>query len=163
MDDVNFFDVFTNFILVIGQIANFGIGIQLFYIPESVRVIPTVLNYVLTAIFGFAMVGQFIIQVGLIKHSICDQNKEKEKIWKQYDINYTQFLISLFFITFVELLAEGYDSLEDITGYNQATLLQILVFSRIFITFVLFIFNFYIYQKKIDNTYFDSIKNKLPT
>jgi len=154
MEEPNFFDVFTHLIIYTGYVANFVISIQLMYMPNIERISPVVLNWCLTIVFGISTIVYFIIQGVLLKYKCHRKNKlvktEKEKKWIEYNFNYTEFSISLFFITLLEYFAEAYVSIEDITGYNQVQLLQIYIFSRIVITGILFIFSFYLYRKSLD-------------
>jgi hypothetical protein len=119
------------------------------YFPDIQRISPVALNWCLTLIFGISTLVFFIIQAVLLKNN-CHKNEKGIEKWTKYDLNYTEFSISLFFISLLEYLAEAYVSIEDITGYNQVQLLQIYIFSRIAITGVLFIFSFYLYRKRID-------------
>lgn len=156
MDELNFFDIFITFILYTGYVANFIISIQLMNMPDIDRISPVALNWCLTIVFGISIVIYFYIQAKMLNfycHRKGDKSivSEGEKKWMEYDLIYTEFSISLFFISFVEYFAELFIAFEDITGYNQAQLMQIYIFSRIVITGIVFIFSFYLYKKRIDD------------
>lgn len=150
MEEANFFDAFLYFILFAGYTANFAISIELATFPDIDRISPVALNWCLTAVFGVSTLLYTIIQVMLLRINHCNGTAEQKNKWNMYDLHYMEFSISLFFISLLEYISESYIAFEDITGYDQAQLLQIYVFSRIAITIVLVVFNFYLYTKRVD-------------